>query len=78
MTRRAIGFLVRSTAWGGAERHTVAVARSVAARGHPVVIVQLGHDLFPRYAGFEPGSPIAVSAMAGKTYFFDTASGKRL
>ena len=26
----------------------------------------------------EPGTPLAVAAMTGKTFFFDTASGKRL
>jgi len=39
------------------------------------------HALVVRVDGHEtpePGSPLAVSAMPGKTYFFDTASGKRL
>lgn len=69
MSRRAIGFLVRSTAWGGAERHTVAVARSVAAKGHDVVIVQLGHDLFPRHAALDQGASITtVSVPPGRTF----------
>ena len=43
---------------------------------------QLGpNSLVVRVDGHEtppPGSTLAVQAMAGKTYFFDTASGKRL
>jgi sn-glycerol 3-phosphate transport system ATP-binding protein len=41
--------------------------------GSTMLVVRVdGHDT-P-----EPGTPLAVSAMPGKTYFFDTASGKRL
>jgi glycosyltransferase involved in cell wall biosynthesis len=58
---------VRSTAWGGAERHTVAVARSVAAKGHDVLIVQLGHDLFPRHAGLD-SSIATVSVAPGRSF----------
>ena len=69
MTAPTIGFLVRSTAWGGAERHTVAVARSVAERGHPVVIVQLGHELFTRHADLPTNGGIRlVSEPAGRTF----------
>jgi sn-glycerol 3-phosphate transport system ATP-binding protein len=39
---------------------------------HALVVRVDGHDT-P-----EPGSPLAVAAMPGKTFFFDTASGKRL
>ena len=68
---------MRSTAWGGAERHTVAVARSIAAKGHDVVILQLGHDLFPRHAGFEPDASIpTVAVPPGRT--FSLAGWRRL
>lgn len=69
MTGSRIGFLVRSTGWGGSERHTVAVARAVAARGHEVVIVQLGHQLFARHAGLTPDGGIGlVAEPAGRTF----------
>jgi hypothetical protein len=43
------------------------------ARGGTAIVVRVdGHDT-P-----EPGSALEVSAMPGKTYFFDTATGKRL
>ena len=36
--------------WGGAEIHTVALCRTLAARGAEVTIVQLGHDVYERGA----------------------------
>jgi glycosyltransferase involved in cell wall biosynthesis len=38
--------------WGGGEKHTLALARSLAGRGHEVSIAQLGHDRFRRFWTF--------------------------
>ncbi len=32
--------------WGGAEVHTIALVRTLVARGHEVIIYQLGHDVY--------------------------------
>ncbi len=59
MTRRAdrIGFLTLTKEWGGAEVHTVAVARALEARGRASVILQLGHEIYsaPERAVAGPG-----------------------
>lgn len=39
-------FLTETSAWGGAEVHTVELAQVLAVRGHEVVIVTLGHDVY--------------------------------
>ena len=41
--------------------------------GESTIVVRVDGHATP-----EPGTPLAVAAMAGKTFFFDTASGKRL
>jgi len=38
--------LSTATAFGGAEKHTAQLARTLAERGHDVTIVQLGHEFF--------------------------------
>jgi glycosyltransferase involved in cell wall biosynthesis len=43
--------LSETAAWGGAEAHTVGLADTLAARGHDVLVVALGHDAFDRVAG---------------------------
>src|SRR4051794_34371908 len=41
-----ISFISETTSWGGAEVHTVALADTLAERGHNVRLVALGHDVF--------------------------------
>jgi glycosyltransferase involved in cell wall biosynthesis len=40
--------LTATDAWGGAEIHTMALATTLAARGHDVLIHELGHRLYER------------------------------
>jgi glycosyltransferase involved in cell wall biosynthesis len=41
-----VSILSETAAWGGAEAHTVALAQTLAGRGHEVLVVALGHDCF--------------------------------
>ena len=41
-----INFLTFATSWGGAEIHTVRLARLLAARGHRVAILQVGNNVY--------------------------------
>jgi glycosyltransferase involved in cell wall biosynthesis len=41
-----ISILSETSAWGGAEAHTVGLAETLAKRGHDVLVVALGHDVF--------------------------------
>ncbi len=41
-----ISILSGTAAWGGAEVHTFGLAETLAARGHEVAVVALGHDVF--------------------------------
>ncbi len=54
-----ISFLTGTAAWGGAEAHTVELARTLAVRGHEVTIVALGHGVYDE-VGRRPGAPFKV------------------
>jgi glycosyltransferase involved in cell wall biosynthesis len=54
-----ISFLSETSAWGGAEVHTVELAELLAERGHTVRIVALGHGIFDE-VGRRPGARFAV------------------
>src|SRR5579862_4787748 len=43
-----ICFLSETSAWGGAEAHTVGLADTLVERGHTVSIVPLGRDVFEK------------------------------
>jgi glycosyltransferase involved in cell wall biosynthesis len=46
MDRMTINLLSGTDGWGGTEVHTVGLAHALAARGHDVCIVGLGHERF--------------------------------
>jgi len=52
--------LTATSAWGGAEVHTSALARTLAARGHAVAIQQLGHDWYARGRS-DPGPGVRIA-----------------
>ena len=54
-----ISFLSETPSWGGAEVHTVGLAEVLAARGHDVRIVALGHGVYDEI-GRRPGTRFAV------------------
>lgn len=43
-----ISVLTAEESWGGAELHTIELVRTLAARGHEVTVIQLGHNLYSR------------------------------
>jgi glycosyltransferase involved in cell wall biosynthesis len=45
---QTIGIITETSGWGGTELHTAALARALAARGNPVRIIELGHDVYDR------------------------------
>ncbi len=45
-TSDAIGIFTWANSWGGTETHTINTARTLAARGHRVTIVQLDHGVY--------------------------------
>ncbi|MFB3817880.1 MAG: glycosyltransferase [Candidatus Methylomirabilales bacterium] len=58
-----VSVLTATSAWGGAEVHTAALARTLAARGHLVTIHQLGHDWYDR-GRCEPGPGVRLARVA--------------
>jgi glycosyltransferase involved in cell wall biosynthesis len=60
--RQRVVVLTHANAWGGTEINTLGVARSLAAHGHEVTILQLGHALYDRYvAAPRPFGTVAVT-----------------
>jgi glycosyltransferase involved in cell wall biosynthesis len=41
-----VAILSATSAWGGAENHAIQLANALDARGHEVVLVELGHEIF--------------------------------
>ncbi len=48
--------------WGGAEIHTIALVRTLIARGHEVTIYQLGHDVSGQVR-FDPESGVQIACI---------------
>lgn len=51
-----ITILIESNGWGGAELHTIALARTLGARGHRVTVGLLSDTLIDRFAADASGS----------------------
>lgn len=60
--RMKVSILTADASWGGAELHTVGLARTLAARGHAVSILQIGHDNYSQ-ADFGSSSNITLSRL---------------
>src|ERR1043166_10334754 len=43
-----VTILSSTSAWGGAENHSIQLAGGLDARGHEVLLVQLGHEVLQR------------------------------
>ena len=41
-----VAILSATSAWGGAENHAIQLARALNGRGHEVLLVELGHEIF--------------------------------
>jgi glycosyltransferase involved in cell wall biosynthesis len=57
-----VAVLSLTSDWGGAEVHTAALARTLAARGHAVTILELGPPVYRR-AAFPAEAAIAVRSL---------------
>ncbi|HWP59912.1 MAG TPA: glycosyltransferase family 4 protein [Candidatus Acidoferrales bacterium] len=55
-----ICFLTSTSEWGGTEVHTVGLAETLEARGHEVVVAQLGHDVY-RSVRLDPRRKIRIA-----------------
>lgn len=49
MSPQPVTFLTATEGWGGTELHTLAVVSHLVARGHPVRIMQLGHQVYSQH-----------------------------
>lgn len=74
---QSIGIITETAGWGGTELHTAALARALAARGHPVRIIQLGHDVYDRQHRDPLGAgvatlaiPLPAGSLAGRVGFW--------
>jgi glycosyltransferase involved in cell wall biosynthesis len=53
-----ISILTHTTEWGGAELHTIEMVKVLRKRGHNVLLIQLGHDLYSRKLSKENNVPV--------------------
>ena len=59
---RRVGLLIFSNGWGGMEIHAATLARLLAARGHEVVIAELGDSFFARRGEFDASRGVRVES----------------